>query len=164
MIVNVHFRDFAASQDEVGSLIDSLGSKDDRLWPSDRWPAMRFEGPLRIGAAGGHGPIRYTVEEHEPGRKVRFRFTAPPGFDGAHGFEIQDTASGLVRLHHDITMLVRGPALFTWTFVFRPLHDALLRDLMDRAEVSLTGRPAQPRAWPLSVRFLRWALRRVSRR
>ena len=40
----------------AGRLLDGLSAADDRLWPKDRWPAMRFDRPLKVGARGGHGP------------------------------------------------------------------------------------------------------------
>jgi hypothetical protein len=60
--------------DAVGALLGRLGSVDDRLWPKDRWPAMRLDRPLQVGARSGHGLIRYRVELFEPARRVRFRF------------------------------------------------------------------------------------------
>ena len=83
-VLNIHERIIAAPLDSVGRLIDSLSSPDDRLWPQELWPAMRFDRPLAVGARGGHGPIRYDVAAYAPGRSVRFRFTGPKGFNGFH--------------------------------------------------------------------------------
>jgi hypothetical protein len=58
MIRNVHERDLAAAPSEAGALIDGLAGEHDRLWPSERWPAMRLDRPLAVGASGGHGRIR----------------------------------------------------------------------------------------------------------
>ncbi|MGW3967282.1 hypothetical protein ACWED2_46225 [Amycolatopsis sp. NPDC005003] len=38
---------------------------------------------------------------------------------------------------------------------FRPLHDALLEQLLDRAESAVTGRVERPVRWSPYVRFLR---------
>jgi hypothetical protein len=97
MILNIHTRDLHASRDAVGALLDSLASKQDLLWPRDRWPAMRFDRPLQVGAVGGHGPIRYRVERYEPGRAILFRFTGMRGIHGTHGFEIKASTPGRVR-------------------------------------------------------------------
>ena len=53
-VFNVHRRAVAAAADEVGRLIDTLAGPGDRLWPYERWPAMRFDRPgsLRAAAAG----------------------------------------------------------------------------------------------------------------
>lgn len=150
---NVHRRHLAASPAVVGRLIDGLASSEDRLWPGDRWPAMRLDGPLGAGAAGGHGPIRYTVEEYVPGRSVRFRFTAPRGFVGTHRFEVVPRAEGC-ELRHVLEIDAVGPARFSWPLLFRPLHDALVEDSLDRAALALGGAPAPARR-SARVRVLR---------
>lgn len=155
MVLNIHTRELHTSRDAVGALLDSLASNQDLLWPHDRWPAMRLDRPLQIGAVGGHGPIRYRVEWYEPGRAVLFRFTGPRGFHGAHGFEIKDSAPGMVHLEHRLSMRLSGVALFSWPLMFRWLHDALIEDALDRAEAAVTSRPLQERRWSLWVRFLR---------
>ena len=157
-VVNVHERDFAVPGDALGALIDSLSSKDDRLWPKGRWPAMRFDGALAVGAKGGHGPIRYDVEAYEPGRHLRLRFTAPSGFLGTHSFEVVPLPPGS-RLRHVLEMDTSGVAKVAWPLVFRPLHDALLEDLLDRAALSLGATPRNA-TWSSRVRILRWLLSR----
>jgi hypothetical protein len=84
---NVHRRAIG-SPEQLGALLDGLASDADRLWPGDRWPRMRLDGPLAVGARGGHGPVRYRVERYEPSRHVRFRFERPRGFDGIHEFQV----------------------------------------------------------------------------
>jgi hypothetical protein len=155
MVLNIHTRDLHTSRDAVGVLLDSLASNQDLLWPRDRWPAMRFDCPLQVGAVGGHGPIRYCVEMYEPGRAILFRFTGSRGVHGTHGFEIKDSAPGMVCLEHRLSMRVSGVALLSWPLMFRWLHDALIEDALDRAEATVTSRPLQERRWSLWVRFLR---------
>jgi hypothetical protein len=148
--------------DQVGKLIDSLSSPDDKLWPIDRWVPMRFDRPLGVGAVGGHGPIGYTVESYEPGRKIRFRFTKPIGFNGTHRFEIEPAGEGKAKLRHVIEMQVAGfRAVCTWAAIW-PVHDALLEDALDHAETSL-GKQTPPRKWSLWVKFIRWIVRRGGR-
>jgi hypothetical protein len=156
VVRNVHERELACAATRAGALIDTLASRDDRLWPHDRWPAMRLDRPLQVGAAGGHGPVRYVVEAYEPGRRVRFRFTGPRGFHGWHEFAVH-ASSGGCRLVHVLEMNARGPARISWPVVYRPLHDALVEDALDRAERILTGEEATSR-WSLYVRMLRWSL------
>jgi hypothetical protein len=162
MVHNLHERRLSALPAAVGALLDSLGRREDRLWPARQWPAMRLDGPLRTGAAGGHGPIRYVVEDHETGRSVRFRFTRPRGFDGTHRFEIVPDGADAVVLRHVLEMRTRGWARWTWPVVFRPLHDALIEDALDRAEQEL-GLSPRPRRWSRRVRALRALLRSVLR-
>jgi len=142
---NVHERVLNAGPDRVGALIDGLAQPGDALWPEDRWPPMRFDRPLGVGAVGGHGAIRYTVEAYEPGRYIRFGFTAPPGFHGTHSFETGAVGPGRTRLRHVLAMRTTGPAFITWPLVFRPLHDALLEDALDRAERSIGTTPRESR-------------------
>lgn len=150
---NHHERSLATAPEMTGSLLDGLASANDTLWPRHRWPAMRLDRPLQAGAAGGHGPIRYTVESYLPGQTVTFRFTAPRGFNGTHRFVVAPSANGTL-LSHDIEMVTSGFSIFSWLFVFRPLHDALLRDAMDQASLT-TGGSAQPAPWSCWVRLLR---------
>lgn len=161
---NTHRRRLPGPPGAAGALIDALASDRDALWPRDRWPAMRLDRQLGPGAAGGHGPIRYVVEAHEPARSVRFRFTAPRGFAGTHAFTVAREGDGVV-LEHVVQARLSWPAVITWPLVFRPLHDALLEDAMDRAELALTGTLRRPARWSWWVRMLRKVLgsRRSSR-
>jgi hypothetical protein len=158
-VVNVHERTFDASAEKLGRLIDGLASTGDALWPVDRWPAMQFDRPLEVGAAGGHGPIRYVVESYAPGRRIQFRFAEPKGFAGVHRFEIEPAGAGRATLRHVIDMRVAGLTWLVWTIAVRPLHDALMEDALDRAEGVVGGCPPR-REWSAWVRFVRWAMRR----
>ena len=160
---NVHKRRMSASQERVGELLDSLSGSDDRLWPFERWPPMRLRRSLTVGAVGGHGPIRYRVEEYEPGARVTFGFTRPKGFHGTHRFEVVADADGTI-LRHRIDMRLAGIALLSWPLVFGPLHDALMEDCLDKAEASLRGEAAPHPRWSLYVRSLRAVVRLVQGR
>ena len=151
---NRHSRVFALPQDRVGALIDTLSGEDDRLW-SEAWPPLRFDRPLGVGADGGHGPVRYHVESYEPGRSVRFRFTAPRGFDGFHEFTLRATKAEETELVHLMVLRLRHPAWCTYPLLWRPMHDALLEDGLDRAERELTGAVRTPARWSPYVRLLR---------
>ena len=158
-VLNVHRRVLAASPGNVWALLAALGTRDDLLWPADSWPALRFDRtPLAPGARGGHGPIRDEVTGVEPGRRLAFRFLAPAGFDGSHVFEVLPQTTGGCELVHTITMDARSTALVTWPLVFRPLHDALLEDLLDRA-AALTGTIGEWSEWGPHVKVLRFLLR-----
>ncbi|QYJ03541.1 hypothetical protein KUV85_14575 [Nocardioides panacisoli] len=140
-------------------MIDQLGSDQDRMWASAHWPELRLAPDLRVGAPGGHGPIRYYVEELVPGRRVRFRFTAPTGFDGYHEFALEEISSAGTKLTHVLQLSPRHVARLSWPLVFRYLHDALIEDTLDRAEAAVSGNePSMPR-WTRYVRLLRWLAR-----
>jgi hypothetical protein len=158
-VLNIHERVLNAPLSQVAVLIDHLASPDDKLWPHNRWNAMRFDRPLSVDASGGHGPIRYFVEAYEQGRNIRFRFTGPKNFLGTHAFEIEELSESKVRIRHVIDMRVTGWARLQWPIVIRPLHDALLEDALDRAEIFTGSQPA-PRRWSFWVRFLRKVLMR----
>lgn len=112
-VLNIHQRELAVSPERVGALIDSLSSGEDLLWPKQAWPRMTFDRPLGVGAAGGHGPVRYFVEAYTPGRSVKFRFTGPKGFNGHHGYEVVSAAGQSCVLRHTLEMALHGPALFS---------------------------------------------------
>jgi hypothetical protein len=158
-IDSVHRRHLDATGAQVGGLIDGLSSADDRLWPHDRWPAMRFDRPLEPGADGGHGPIRYRVETYEPGRSVVFSFSGPRGLSGTHRFTVaaDGDQTSLIHVIEGAASLRFTPA---WVLVFRPLHDALIEDALDRAEEACTGTVVHPARWSWWVRLLRWLMAR----
>ncbi|WP_305094465.1 SRPBCC family protein [Prescottella sp. R16] len=156
MIRNVHHRMIPADARVVGELLDTLASDDDRLWPCHRWPAMRFTGPLGVGAVGGHGPVRYSCEDYVPGRRVTFRFRRPRGFVGTHGFVVEPVDASRTRLTHRLEIDARGPARIGWPLIWRPLHDALIEDALDRAENAVVPhRHREPRPLSGYVRLLR---------
>ena len=158
-VLNIHERELDADPMRIGALIDSLASKEDGLWPKHVWPRMDFDRPLGVGAKGGHGPIRYFVQEYTPGKSIRFRFTGPKGFDGYHGYEIVSSPQQPVILRHTLKMSTYGSGILSWPLVYRPMHDALMEDSLATAQVSLGLHPTiQP--WSQWVRILRWVISR----
>lgn len=161
---NVHSRQLAAPAERIGAVLDSLGGEQDSLWPSDRWPALPFEldGPLSVGARGGHGPIRYAVEAYEPGRRLVFGFAPGLGLDGTHQLDVEPLGPNRSRLTHTLDCLVEPKLLALWPIV-RGYHNALIEDLLDRAELAATGRHAPPRSRPIWLRFANGTEVRVAR-
>ncbi|HEX9106436.1 MAG TPA: hypothetical protein VF832_04400, partial [Longimicrobiales bacterium] len=161
-VFNEHERVLPGSPETVGAMLNALGSPDDALWPADRWPAMELDKPLQVGARGGHGPIRYYVVEYEPGKAVEFRFSGPPGFAGGHEFLVERAdldGQPAARLRHVVALRPEGDARYKWPLVYRPLHDALMEDLLDRAEATLRGQPVPASRWSWYVRLLRSLLK-----
>jgi hypothetical protein len=158
MVENIHTRVLNAPVEVVGNLIDRLASRDEALWPTNRWPPMRFDRPLGVGAAGGHGPIRYFVESFEPGRSITFRFTSPKGYVGFHSLDVNEIEPGVVQLRHVLRMRTTGMTRLAWPLAFRWLHDALVEDAFDRAETYCTSRVLSERQLSIWVRILRYLM------
>ncbi|GAA5164997.1 hypothetical protein GCM10023321_54420 [Pseudonocardia eucalypti] len=156
-VLNTHVRVFPGGPERAGALIDSLATAEDGLWPHERWPAMEFDRPLGIGADGGHGPIGYRVAEYRPSRRVRFAFTRPAGFHGYHEWEVRPVPGGH-ELRHVLEMDAAGLAVLSWPVIWRPMHDALIEDALDKAAAL-----SDPRPWSRWVRLLRLGYRTRNR-
>lgn len=148
-----HWRDLDATPEEVAQLIAGLGSDHDQLWPSEHWPGtvIAFDRPLAVGARGGHGLIRYSVEQYEPTRRVTFRFDPGEGLDGTHGLAIEPLAGGRTRLVHSLDTRLEGAVRLAKPMLER-MHDTLVRQLLDRAELATAGRVVHPVRMPLWMR------------
>jgi hypothetical protein len=151
----VHCRDIDAPAQEVGRLIDGLASEDDQLWPRDRWPtlAMELDRPLAVGAAGGPGPVRYAVGSYTPSSRVVFRFTPNSGLEGTHSLEVEPLGDAHSRLPHTVDARL-GARYVAVLPVFRAMHDAVVEDLLDRAELAATSQLAHPARTPGYLRLI----------
>ena len=152
---NVHERLLPVPAERLGAALDDLGSERDVLWPAPSWPVMVLDGPLAVGTPAGHGPIRYTVTGHEPGRSLTFRFVPELGLDGEHRVELLDVDGRSCRLRHTIEGRLHGRMRLAWPVAIRWMHDCVLEQLLDNAERVATGScaaPHRPSAW---VRLLR---------
>ena len=161
-----HERSFKANADSVGSILHTLSGQEDRLWPRDTWPPMLLDRGLAPGAKGGHGVVRYEVEEYMRGQKAVFRFDGTgltAAFNGHHYFQIIP-ANGHVILRHIIDAKGDFKTWLKWKAVIEPLHDALLEDALDRAELALNGQVARPAKWSTRVKILRKLLAKKSPR
>jgi hypothetical protein len=152
---NVHERALPVPAERVGALLDRLASPEDALWPAPAWPPMRFDRPLAVGADGGHGPIRYHVAEYEAGRRVRFVTAPGSGLVGYHEFTVEPDGAERCVLRHVIEGEARGLTALAWPLAVRWLHDAVVEDLLDNAELAVTGAVARPAVWSPWVRLLR---------
>ena len=116
---------------------------------------MRLDGPLGVGAAGGHGPVRYFVTAYEPSRRIEFQFTGPSGFHGHHSFTATSLTHHSTLLRHELSLSPSGSAKLTWPLIFRPMHDALIEESLDCAEpVSYTHLRAHETVLDLVCRLL----------
>ena len=154
-IHNVHQREIAAPVTEVGGILDTLGSDDDRLWARDIWVAepVVFDRPLGVGAKGGHGSIRYSVVAYELGRRIVFEFAPEGGLAGTHRFELEPLGPDRCRLTHvleaETSHWLRPlvPFLIGW-------HDAMVETAMDRAQLEATGSLERRTRIPIWLRIV----------
>jgi len=156
-VLNIHSREYPVAPEKLGQLVDTLASSNDLLWPHRLWPRMKFDKPLTVSANGGHGPVRYFVEEFVPAKRVVFRFTGPKGFDGYHGYDVIELENNKTELRQTLELTTRGMAQISWPLLYRPLHDALIEDSLSFAELRLNLTPTIS-GWSWWVRFLRWAM------
>lgn len=124
-------------------------------WPAPEWPAMVLDRPVSVGAHGGHGPIRYHVTGYDPGRRVEFAFDPGTGLVGTHVLSVEPAGPAAAHVRHVLEGDLRGSAVLRWTLVTRWLHDAVLEDLLDRAEAAVGTGPTRPARWSPWVRLLR---------
>jgi hypothetical protein len=164
-ILSTHSRDLDAAPAAVGALIESLGSDRDELWPSERWPGIpiHFDRPLAVGARGGHGLIRYSVEEYEPDWLVVMRFDLGQALEGIHRIDVEWLGSERSRLVHTLDVRVEGSTLLV-SPVLRRMHDALIEDLPDRAEAATSGTAPAAAPLPAWMRALNAVEARVAER
>jgi hypothetical protein len=158
MVRNVHERLIPVPVERLAPLVDRVGGPDDILWPSREWPAMVLDRPVSVGARGGHGPIRYHVTGYEPGRRVAFAFDPGMGLAGTHVLTVEPVGPATSRVRHVLEGDLRGSGRVRWAVVIRWLHDAVLEDLLDRAETAAGTGSAQPARWSPWVRLLRLAM------
>lgn len=153
-VINLHRRIIDQPKALISRLFETLASENDQMLATDKWPAMYLDQGLTVGSKGGHGTIRYTVEQYIPGELIRFRFTRPQGFDGVHEFRISELASRQTELRHEINMQLNGWALLTWPLAIRWLHDAYIEDAFDRVANHFSNSKSASN-WTFWVRFLR---------
>ncbi len=165
-IYNRHDRPINTTEITAASILDGLSGPDDKLWPHETWPPMQLDGPLGTGARGGHGPVRYRVEQFIPGRKAVFRFEPEglaAGLDGVHYFEITP-AIGQVLMTHVVEANCGLAMWAKWRLVIGPLHDALMEDAFDKVENGIAGKKIKSSPWSPRVKFLREMMARKRRR
>jgi hypothetical protein len=156
---SVHQRKLPVHPEDAAFLIDDLGGTSDELWPIETWSPLWVDGPLGIGADAGHGPLRYRVVAYEPERRVRFEFLREgpwqSGLKGEHWFDVVDSG-GASFLRHTLEVKATGLTALRWKFIVLPLHDAMMAELMKRAEACFTDGPLKrPVRFSGYVRFLR---------
>jgi hypothetical protein len=164
---NVHEREMRGSMQQLSEIVKTYGSKNDRMYPFERWPKMQLEGPEgppTVGRIGNRGAAQFVMTLYENGERIRYswKFLKPVGFDGHHHGEAQELGNGKILFRSVVDMNTRGlKATLLWLFVMRPLHDAVVEDSFDKVERELGSSP-MVHEWSPWVKFLRRLKRRNS--
>lgn len=153
-VLNIHNRIIKQPKIIVVELLKTLATENDKVWPKEKWPKMIFKDGIKIGAKGGHGPIRYSVEKYNPNEIIQFRFLKPKGFNGIHKFEIKELGKQKTEIKHTIDMYTKGLGTLTWIFAIRSLHNALIEDGFDKIEKNYCEE-YKTSHWNFWVKFLR---------
>ncbi|WP_153504608.1 SRPBCC family protein [Cumulibacter manganitolerans] len=162
MITNTHTRRLPVQAPLARRVLDALGTAEDPVWPADRWPALRLDrGPV-VGSAGGHGRIGYVVESACE-RQIVFRFTDPKGMQGEHRFVVHPDGLACV-VRHTLEARTSRRLRIAWVLVVRPLHNALIEELLDNLERAVGGRVHRPARGSAYARLLRLLLPPSGRR
>ena len=137
-VLNIHKRTINQPKKKVVELLGTLSTENDKIWPNEKWPTMKFKSGIKNEAKGGHGPIRYSVEKYKPNEIIQFRFSKPKGFNGIHKFEISELYENQTEIQHTIDMQTVGLGTIKWIFAVRSLHNALIEDAFDKIENNFT--------------------------
>ena len=156
-VINIHQRVINQPKDKISELLGTLSSKNDMMFPTEKWPRMKLNEGLKEGSKGGHGPIRYDVQKYSEGTFIQFKFTKPIGFQGIHRFDITALDNNKTEIKHTIEMETSGTGTAIWLFAVRWLHDALLEDSFDKVENHFLAEKKKTK-WNIWVKILRTAL------
>lgn len=162
-IINEHKRIIHQPKDNISKLVEKLSSKDDKIWPYEHWPAIKFKDGLKVGSKGGHGIIRYTITEYDPNHIIKFQFSKPKGFNGTHEFRIQEVSQHQTEIKHLLQVNTSFVATFQWYLFIRWLHDALIEDAFDKVENHFSSKK-KVSSYSVWVKLWRWLLAPKSRK
>lgn len=161
-VINHHKRVVNRPKKDISNLIEKLASNEDRIWPYDKWSAMKFKDGLKVGSKGGHGIIGYTIVSYDPAQGIVFQFSSPKGFVGTHEFKIVALDVDRTEVSHIIKMRTQGKATLQWLVFIRWLHDALIEDALDNIENHFS-KDEKVSNWSAWVRLWRWIFTKTKR-
>ncbi|MFC4223505.1 SRPBCC family protein [Lysinibacter cavernae] len=157
-VEDIHSRRFASNPAAVGGQLETLSQPDDDFWVTDLVPPMVLDNGLQPGSVGGHGAVRYSVIEHEPGRSVVFRFDQRTGLRGTHRFVIEQDGDDII-VRHELEAELSGAMRLLWKPLVLPIHSGVIEDIFDHLERSAGHEPNRqhPTRAPM-----RWIARRMA--
>lgn len=153
-VINIHSRIINQPINKIAELFETLSTETDKIWPKEKWPEMKFKDHIKVGAKGGHGPIKYAVEKYKPNKIIQFRFSKPIGFNGIHKFEINELADEKTEIKHTVDMNTVGKGTLIWILAIRSLHNSLIEDGFDKLENNFSQNK-QSSKWNFWVKFIR---------
>ncbi|MCD6025807.1 MAG: hypothetical protein K0R08_326 [Solimicrobium sp.] len=155
---SVHERVVPCASTQVSALLERFHEMYSPCWPHVKWPRDAFDGTIKVGSIGGHGATRYRTERYVSGEGIVFRYIAPKGYQGVHGFSLYDNTSGFTLIKHFTYLQLSAYHWLMWRCCIRWVHEALIEDLLDGIELHLTGALERPRRWKWRVYLIRHAL------
>jgi len=103
--------------------------------------------------------VHYDVAAMDQTSGLVLRFREPTGLIGHHAFHVVSDGSAGTVLRHELVAHPHGRMRMRmrvlWPLVMRWLHDAVVEELLDRAELGTGTVPAQPYRRSRWVRTLR---------
>lgn len=152
-VINIHNREINQPKEELVKLFKTLGTENDLMLATDKWPPLKLDNGLQVGSKGGHGPIRYFVTDYQPDNSITFQFSLT-GFNGFHKYTIIEIEPNKSQMRHTIDMSTSGWATVKWTLAIRWLHDAYIEDAFDKVE-NYFFLDKKKSEWSIWVKFLR---------
>ena len=153
-VLNIHKRILNQPKNKLIESLKTLSTENDKIWPKEKWPAMKFKDGIKVGAKGGHGPVRYSVEKYNTSEIIQFRFSKPNGFNGIHKFELNKLTEEKTEIKHTVDMNTSGKGTLIWILAVRSLHNALIEDGFDKLENNFSKNQKLTK-WNFWVRFMR---------
>lgn len=158
-IINIHQREYRQSIGVITNIFQTLSSREDLMWPHEKWPPMILDQGLNIDSSGGHGPIKYYVSQYRPAVSIEFTFVEPKEFHGIHRFELSELGKRNCRIKHTIAMDVSIKGILLWYLAIKWLHDALIEDCFDKIQNQISNSDNIAK-WNILVKILRAIFRK----
>lgn len=97
-VLNVHKRTVNQPKSKIEELLKLWQLQIIDYGQPEKWPEMRFANGIRIGAKGGHGAIKYSVEQYNPEWIIQFHFLKPHRFNGFHKSENEQLSQNQTQI------------------------------------------------------------------
>lgn len=160
-IVDIRSRQIVGTLEQASFLLQGFADDSPILWPINLWPRDKFDSPLQVGAIGGHGATKYVVVSYDPKKELVFKFISPKGYIGMHGFTLETISiqgkQGVI-ITHVTKLLLKRYHLTMWYLAIKWVHEALIEDCFNNAELYLTGKIIKKTQWKWRVYFWRHIL------